>query len=89
VSQALADGTPADRDQPDIQERHGKCHMNWLNLKPKNSDEINPLLKPYSEAKMDCYPVSPLVNSPKHDSPEACSRLVQRTILWEKENNKW
>jgi putative SOS response-associated peptidase YedK len=45
-------------------------YMNWLSPEPKSPDELHSLLKPFPEAEMDCYPVSPLANSPKNDGPE-------------------
>jgi len=45
-------------------------YLNWLTPGPKSPDELHSLLKPYPEDEMDCYPVSPLVNSPKNDNPE-------------------
>jgi putative SOS response-associated peptidase YedK len=46
----------------------------WLGS--KNSTEILSLLKPYSSEKMDAYPVSKLVNSPRNDSPEIWMKEV-------------
>lgn len=45
-------------------------YKNWLTPGTKSPDELHSLLKPYPEVEMDCFPVSPLVNSPKNDSPE-------------------
>jgi putative SOS response-associated peptidase YedK len=47
----------------------------WLDPEFYNTNELSGLLKPYTDQKMRCYPVSNRVNSPKNDDPE-CSRLV-------------
>jgi putative SOS response-associated peptidase YedK len=46
----------------------------WLDPHTGQSD-LQSLLKPYPDGEMDCYPVSPLVNSPKNDSPEIVLHL--------------
>jgi putative SOS response-associated peptidase YedK len=45
-------------------------YTNWLAPGAKSPDELHSLLQPYPEAGMECYPVSPMVNSPRNDSPE-------------------
>lgn len=45
-------------------------YMNWLTLAAKKPDEYQTMLMPYPEDKMDCYPVSPIVNSAQNESPE-------------------
>lgn len=40
----------------------------WLDPKVDDPQLLLPLLKPYPPDKMEFYPVSTLVNSPKHDS---------------------
>jgi putative SOS response-associated peptidase YedK len=49
----------------------------WRWLEPDASKEaLHALLHPYPEAGMVTYPVSSLVNSPQHDSPECVEPLV-------------
>lgn len=43
----------------------------WLDPSEQDLDRLNGLLKPYPASRMKTYPVSPLVNNPKNDSP-AC-----------------
>ncbi len=45
-------------------------YLMWLTPGSKSSGELLSLLKPFPEAEMNCYPVSPLANSPKNDGPE-------------------
>jgi putative SOS response-associated peptidase YedK len=42
----------------------------WLDLDCSNTKQLQPLLCPFPSEAMTCYPVSPVVNSPKNDSPE-------------------
>jgi putative SOS response-associated peptidase YedK len=41
----------------------------WLDLGVERADLLMPLLRPYPEAEMSTYAVSPLVNSPANDGP--------------------
>jgi putative SOS response-associated peptidase YedK len=47
-----------------------EMYMNWLAPGVKSPDDLRSLLAPYPEVEMECYPVSPLANSPRNDSPE-------------------
>ena len=42
----------------------------WLDREVKDADSLMPLLVPYPADAMVAYPVSPLVNSPLHDSAD-------------------
>lgn len=42
----------------------------WLDPHAQDVDKLQAYLKPYAAAKMEAYPVSPLVNSPLNNSPE-------------------
>ncbi|MEC4815421.1 MAG: SOS response-associated peptidase [Scytonema sp. PMC 1069.18] len=42
----------------------------WLDPQLQTPERLQPLLHPYSSEKMTAYPVSTLVNSPKHNHPE-------------------
>ena len=42
----------------------------WLDPEIQNEKRILPLLSPYSAEDMEAYYVSPLVNSPRNDSPD-------------------
>lgn len=42
----------------------------WLDPEVKTAQLLQPLLSPYPATAMTAYPVSKLVNSPKHNSPE-------------------
>jgi putative SOS response-associated peptidase YedK len=42
--------------------------MHWLDQNVKDADPLTPLLVPYPAKEMVAYPVSPIVNSPQHDS---------------------
>ena len=42
----------------------------WLDPDNRDLQKLTALLKPYPTEKMEAYPVSTLVNSPKNDSPE-------------------
>ncbi|MBN1764603.1 MAG: SOS response-associated peptidase [Sedimentisphaerales bacterium] len=42
----------------------------WLDTTLSTTDRLQKLLHPYPPEKMNCFAVSPLVNSPQHDSPQ-------------------
>jgi putative SOS response-associated peptidase YedK len=42
----------------------------WLDPKITEPQTLLPLLKPYPSDLMEFYPVSKLVNSPAHDTPD-------------------
>jgi putative SOS response-associated peptidase YedK len=42
----------------------------WLDPSITDPERLLPLLVPYPADKLEAYPVSPLVNSPAHDSPQ-------------------
>jgi len=42
----------------------------WLDPALENKGILLPLLKPYPSEVMECYPVSPKMNSPLYDTPE-------------------
>jgi putative SOS response-associated peptidase YedK len=48
----------------------------WLNAQLKDSEELLPLLKPFSEDKMMAYPVSSVVNTPANDRRECIEKLA-------------
>ncbi|MDI6739833.1 MAG: SOS response-associated peptidase [Candidatus Edwardsbacteria bacterium] len=49
----------------------------WLDPSANDSQKLSALLKPYDPDKMEAYPVSQLVNSPKNDSPECIKPMPQ------------
>ena len=42
----------------------------WLDPEIQNEKRILPLLSPYAVEDMEAYYVSPVVNSPRNDSPD-------------------
>jgi putative SOS response-associated peptidase YedK len=52
-----------------------KAYQPWLDPTNQNIAELVALLQPYPAEKMKAYTVSPLVNSPRNNSPE-CIRPV-------------
>ena len=48
----------------------------WLDPGFKDLDTLTAMLKPFDAAKMKCYPVSTLVNSPANDNP-GCAAEVE------------
>jgi putative SOS response-associated peptidase YedK len=50
--------------------------MHWLDPHEQDADLLASLLVPYAESEMIAYPVSPLVNSPQHDSA-ACIQPIK------------
>ncbi|CAG0954636.1 SOS response-associated protein YedK [Gammaproteobacteria bacterium] len=47
----------------------------WLDVSNQDLDELIALLQPYPADKMLAYPVSPLVNSPRNNSPECIQAI--------------
>lgn len=47
----------------------------WLDSSNQDLDELVALLQPYPADKMLAYPVSPLVNSPRNNSPECIQAI--------------
>lgn len=41
----------------------------WLDRSHTNAEELMALLQPYAPEAMECYPVSLLVNNPRHEEP--------------------
>ncbi len=48
----------------------------WLDRQCSDPQQLLPLLVPYEATAMEAYPVSTLVNSPRHNSPE-CLKIVE------------
>ena len=51
------------------------AYGSWLDLSLQNPIYLTGLLQPYAAEGMEAYPVSPLVNNPRNDSP-LCIRLI-------------
>ncbi len=54
-----------------------EAHGAWLDPARQDPSELQAYLKPYAAAKMKAWPVSPLVNSPRNNSPD-CIRPVEK-----------
>jgi putative SOS response-associated peptidase YedK len=52
------------------------AYQDWLDSTVQTT-EIIPLLQPYPEEQMHCYPVSLQVNNPRHDDPDCIAPLHQ------------
>jgi putative SOS response-associated peptidase YedK len=48
----------------------------WLDPRPRESRDLQGLLRPYPDESMEAYPVSRLVNSPTNDRPECIERVT-------------
>ncbi len=48
----------------------------WLDSDIEDRQVLQELLKPYPSEAMECYPVSPLVNSPRNNCPECIERAA-------------
>jgi putative SOS response-associated peptidase YedK len=48
----------------------------WLDPGIEKSEQLQPLLRPYSSEAMVAYPVSTRVNNPSNDTPECIEPLV-------------
>ena len=53
----------------------------WLDPKIQDPAKLDPLLRPYPADRFHYYPVSPLVNSPRNNSPEVLAPLESES-LW-------
>lgn len=53
-----------------------KLHQLWLDPEHQDLDELTSLLAPYPSEQMEAYEVSPLVNSPKNNSPECIKPIA-------------
>jgi len=47
----------------------------WLDRNIIDPEKLNPLYQPYPADLMEMYPVSPLVNNPRNESPACIERL--------------
>ena len=55
----------------------------WLEPGEKPAEELNELLLPYPADKMEAYPISKQVNSPRNDGAELIKRVeVEKTTLF-------
>ncbi len=50
-------------------------YATWLDPAIQDPRRVAPLLRPYSEAEMEVYPVSRLVNRPDNDDPKCVQRV--------------
>jgi len=57
------------------------AYERWLDPAERQPDELDDLLRPYSAAEMEGFPVSTLVNSPMNDDP-ACIEPTQEGTLF-------
>jgi putative SOS response-associated peptidase YedK len=51
-------------------------HDTWLNPQQSDRGVLTGLLRPYDSSSLELYPVSTLVNSPRHDSPQCVDPLT-------------
>jgi putative SOS response-associated peptidase YedK len=51
------------------------AYARWLDPKRQDQGELSALLKPFSSDEMALFEVSPIVNSPRNDSPECIAPL--------------
>jgi putative SOS response-associated peptidase YedK len=51
----------------------------WLDEAIQEPERLTPLLRPYASERMEAYPVSTLVNSPRNNSPECLEPLENPT----------
>ena len=45
-------------------------YAQWLDPKVKQPELVQPLLHPYRDSAMTAYPVRPVVNNPRNESPQ-------------------
>jgi putative SOS response-associated peptidase YedK len=57
---------------------HPNDYELWLDLEMQDPDALLPLLVSYPSEKMDAYPVSRFVNSPKNDGPSCIEPLPEQ-----------
>lgn len=48
----------------------------WLDRTIADPGKLKPLYQPYPAELMEMWPISPLVNSPRNDSPDCIKRVV-------------
>ncbi len=63
-----------------------EAHALWLDPLVKDPARLVPLLRPYPAEDMSCYPVSTLVNSPRHEGPRCAERLTPPPTLFDAES---
>ena len=51
-----------------------KDYQLWLDAQVQDPKMLEPLLAPFSADKMTAYPVSKLVNDPRHEDPKCMER---------------
>lgn len=51
------------------------AYASWLNPRLHNTMYLGGLLEPYPADEMEAYPVSPIVNNPRNDSPQCLCPL--------------
>lgn len=56
---------------------------NWLNPEIQEPAELIPLLEPFKATKMEAYPISTYINSPKNNS-EQCIRPIEEKFKQQK-----
>ncbi len=59
---------------------HERDEARWLDPHLKDTDTLTELLKPFPSELTEAYEVSPIVNSPKNDSPD-CIKPVANSML--------
>lgn len=47
----------------------------WLDPAERPADQLQELLRPYPADRMEAYPVSTVVNNPRHDHPDCVARV--------------
>jgi putative SOS response-associated peptidase YedK len=47
----------------------------WLDPNERDTEKLMPLLKPFSESEMETFPVSLMINNPKHQGAELVNPL--------------
>ena len=52
-----------------------KDYDQWLDPNVRDMEKLTPLLKPFSENEMETYPVSLMINNPKHQGAELVKPL--------------
>jgi putative SOS response-associated peptidase YedK len=56
-----------------------KDYVRWLDPAVQKTDVLQPLLRPYPADLMTGYPVSPVVNNPRNDTPRCIESAAKRT----------
>lgn len=52
-----------------------KHYAQWLDPSVTDTDRLHSLLRPYPAGEMNGYPVSPLVNNPRNDTPDCIAAV--------------